>query len=60
MRDLFEKVHMDDVLSSLKEAGLYQKIYTRSQSWKHNKLINWKQIIAVQVQDSTVRRQQIE
>ena len=46
MKDLFENVHMDNVLSFLKETGLYQKIYTWLQSWKHNKLINWKQIIA--------------
>ena len=26
MKDLFENVHMDDVLSFLKETGLYQKI----------------------------------
>ena len=46
MKDLFKNVHMDDVLSFLKEIGLYQKIWTWLQSWKHNKLINWKQIIA--------------
>ena len=45
-KDLFENVHMDNVLSFLKETGLYQKILTWLQSWKHNKLINWKQIIA--------------
>ena len=46
MKDLFENDHMDNVLSFLKVTGLYQKIKTWLQSWKHNKLINWKQIIA--------------
>ena len=46
MKDLSENIHMDDVLSFLKETGLYQKIVTWLQSWNYNKLINWKQIIA--------------
>ena len=37
IKDLFENVHMDDVLSFLKETGFYQKIWTWLQSWKHNK-----------------------
>ena len=46
MKDLFENVHMDNVLSFLKENGLYQKILTWLQSWIHNKVINRKHIIA--------------
>ena len=37
MKDLFENVHMNNVLSFLKETGLHQKIWTWLQSWKHNK-----------------------
>ena len=32
MKDLFENVHMDNVLLFLKETGLYQKIWTSLQS----------------------------
>ena len=46
MKDLFENVYMDDVLLFFKETRFYKKIQTWLQSWKHNKLINWKQIIA--------------
>ena len=46
MKELFENVRMNNVLSFLKETGLYQKILTSLQSWKHNKVIKRKQIIA--------------
>ena len=42
MKDLFK----NDVLLFLKETGLHQKIKTCLLSWRHNKQINWKQIVA--------------